>query len=131
MSLTTFRDLRVVIGEDEQLLAFDLAQQLEALGARVVASAGTVEQLEGLIQSGLDETNAAILDVDLLDGSIFPLVPDLEQRGVAVVFCTGYHRQDCPAELAHIPWIGKPARAADIAITLCLAIDARRNLQID
>ena len=131
MPATTISDLRVIIGEDEQMLAIDLTQQLEDLGARVVRSLSNVAELDQLLASGLDGANAAILDVDLLDGSVLPLVPRLEQAGVAVAICSGYTPEERPADLAHVPWIGKPARAADIASTLCLAVDTRKALEID
>ncbi|MBJ3785500.1 response regulator [Devosia sediminis] len=131
MTVTTFRDLRVLIGEDEQMLAMDLAEQLSALGAEVVGSANTVSQLEALAADGLGGANAVVLDIKLLDGPVFSVVPQLEKHGAAVVFCSGYQVQERPEELSHIQWLGKPAQAEDIARALCQAVDARRDYQID
>lgn len=131
MTVTTFRDLRVLIGEDEQMLAMDLAEQLTVLGATALATVNTVALLERLITEGLNGANAVILDTDLLDGPVYDCVPRLEQLGAAVVFYSGYMQQERPDTLKHIEWIGKPAHAEDIARALCRAVDARKVLNID
>ncbi|SMQ63350.1 hypothetical protein SAMN06295905_0800 [Devosia lucknowensis] len=131
MTTTTFTDLRVLIGEDEQLLAFDLAHQLETLGAHVVGMADSVARIEQMSDMQLSEANAAILDVELLDGEVYAVVPRLEAAGIGVVICSGYQRAERPDRFAHIEWVGKPALPEQIAAALCRAVDARKGNPID
>lgn len=131
MPLTSLSDLRVIIGEDEQMLAIDMAQQLEALGAQVVATVASLAALEQVLASGTSSANAALLDVELIGGSVIPIVPRLEQAGISVVICSGYSAQERPAELGHVQWIDKPARAEDVASALLRAINARKEHAID
>lgn len=124
---TTFSDLRVLICEDEQLLAIDMAEQMQSLGAMIVAIVGSLAELEEILRTGTMNANAAILDVGLIDGPVYALVPALERQGIAVAFCTGYHQQERPETLKHLAWFGKPARCDEIAQALCLAIDGRSD----
>lgn len=101
-------DLRVLICEDEYLLAADMVSELELRGIEVT---GIVPTLKGLLAE-LDRpnfnANAVVTDVSLLDGPVFSAVQGMLDRGLAVVFCTGYVEKDIPAKFAHIPAVGKP-----------------------
>lgn len=126
----TINDLRLIICEDEYLIASDLAQQLVAMGATVVAIVGSVAELEQAMRDGR-EANSALLDVELTDGQVYPAIPLLEERGIVVAFCTAYPARTCPPRFAHLAWIDKLALAEDIAAALCAAHDARSNAHID
>jgi CheY-like chemotaxis protein len=81
--------LRLLILEDEALIAMLLADLAEELGAAVVACVGTIEDaLKAAQLGGLD---AALLDVNLSDGGSGTLVADyLVSVGVPFAFVTGY-----------------------------------------
>jgi DNA-binding LytR/AlgR family response regulator len=101
-------ELRVLICEDEFLLASDLAAELARRGMTVAAvMARASEVVDALDRDELD-VDLAVLDVQLLDGVVYHAVPALLAKGIAVVFCTGYGRRDLPAEFAHFPCVGKP-----------------------
>ena len=113
------RDLRVVICEDEYMLALDMAQQLEQHGAVVSGSYVRASELIAGLSDGAMGANAAILDLDLEDAALLAAVDLLQQRGMAVVFCSGYMPSDLPERVAHIPFFSKPASFEDILTTLC------------
>lgn len=119
-------DLRVIICEDEILLATDVAQQLQALHVQVVAILASLAELNDFLAGGVD-ANAALLDVQLRDGPVYPLVPRLEEQGLALAFHTAYLASECPSHCAHIPWFGKFTPVKDIVEALCAARDARRH----
>lgn len=102
------QDLRVLICEDEYLLASDLAAELEERGVTVASIMARVSDIEAALASDDFDANAAVLDVKLLDGDAFSVVPSMLARGVAVVFCTGYLADDLPPEFAHLPAVKKP-----------------------
>jgi ActR/RegA family two-component response regulator len=120
---TTSADLRVLICDDEYLLAIDMAQQFEALDAEVLGTFGKLADLRHALKDGGHAANAVVLDLRLNDGSALDVLPMLEEQGIAVAITSGFGPEERPAEWAHIPWIGKPANAEDIAAALCNVID--------
>lgn len=77
----------VLIVEDEPFIAFDLADAIEEAGGVVVGPAATVRSALQMIANGRVE--AAILDVNLPDGDVGPVIAALASRGVALVVHTG------------------------------------------
>jgi PAS domain S-box-containing protein len=110
------RGLRVLVGEDETLLALDLAHELRDLGCEVVGVADTLENLQPYTASaaGLD---FAVLDVNLAGQASFPIADALLAQGVPVIFATGYG--DLPggrwAGNRQVMLLRKPVASADLA----------------
>jgi CheY-like chemotaxis protein len=129
LSSTTNKDLRVLICEDEYLLAMDMAEQFEALQAQVVGIVGTMGDLERTIAASNFAANAVVLDLQFVDGNAYDIIPRLEKTGAAVVICSGYNVDERPAELAHIPWVNKPATAEMISGALRSTLDTLRDRQ--
>lgn len=100
--------LRVLICEDEFLLANDMATELARRGVCVAGIVARVADARAALDREGFDANAAVLDIKLLDGEVFPVVPLMLARGMAVVFCTGYSAQDLPPEFAHLLTVGKP-----------------------
>lgn len=86
---------RVLIAEDEGLIALDLAHAVEAAKGEPVGPFATVK--EGLGYLAQNDVHAAILDVRLADRDVSPLAVALLDRGKAVVFHTA---SDIPDEVA-------------------------------
>lgn len=78
--------LRVLIVEDEPFIALDLAFGVEEAGGVPLGPASSVAQALRLIENELPD--AAIVDVDLPDGKIGPVLAVLRPR-VPVVVHTG------------------------------------------
>lgn len=131
MTQTTSRDLRVLICDDEFLLAMDMAEQFASLQAEVVGVVGRLSELDQLASKADFPANAVVLDWQFVDGNADKIIPLLEQRGAAIVVCSGYAREERPPELAHIPWLTKPANADEIAQALLAELDGRRIGQSD
>ena len=101
-------ELRVLICEDEYLLATGLARELGERGVTVVGSMATVADTLKALEDRSFNANVAILDIRLLDGFAFELVEPMLARNMAVIFCTAYGCNDLPSEYAHLPSVGKP-----------------------
>ena len=121
---STINTLRIIVCDDEYLLADHMAQELAALGATVIAIVGSVAELEALIESD-HSANAAVLDVELIDGEVYRVVPLLERHGIEIAFCSAYPVSDRPTEFAHIGWFDKLAPVENIARALHAAQGAR------
>lgn len=79
---------RILIVEDEALVAAMVADMLEELGAVVVGPAGTLDK--GLELAREAEIDAAVLDVNLRGERVDPVAEVLAKRGIGFVFATGY-----------------------------------------
>jgi DNA-binding response OmpR family regulator len=64
--------MRVLVAEDEFLLADDLSTMLREQGAIVVGPAPTLEKAEALLQNS-DAVDAAVLDINLRDILVYPV----------------------------------------------------------
>lgn len=78
----------VMICEDEAIVALDLRLIVEDLGLAVVGPFSTVSQ--SLKACDHETIDAAILDVQLRDGEIFPVAEKLRAQGVSVIFHSGH-----------------------------------------
>ena len=85
----------VLVAEDQTYIALDLSLAIEDAGGTVVGPASSAaEALELLATSNVE---AAILDVDLLDGDCSAVVEALASRGIPIIIQTGV---DLPPALA-------------------------------
>lgn len=117
-------DLHLIICEDEYMLAMSLAEQFSAMGANVVELVTSVADIEQVVMKD-SRINAAVLDIELLDGEVYGVLPLLEQRGLALTFCSAYPPHERPDRFAHLDWFDKLAPAEQIAAALCAAHDVR------
>ena len=97
---------RVLVVEDEYLVAMDMSAYLEAAGAHVVGPASNVTAaLDALERTELD---GAILDVNLRGEMAYPVADALAARGIPFVFTTGYDARMLPARFADVKRCEKP-----------------------
>jgi CheY-like chemotaxis protein len=106
------RGLRVLIVEDEMLVAMDIAGLLQDIGCRIVGPAGTLAAALPLARD--EELDAAILDVNLENKGVEPVAAELARRGIPFVFATGYVRDDLPPRFRDRPVLEKPFTREDI-----------------
>ena len=97
---------RVLIVEDEPLIAQVLQDWLEELGCEVVGPARSVDAALGLLES--EPVQAAILDVKVLDGATHEVGKVLNERGIRYVVGTGYGAADLHPEFRGVPVLQKP-----------------------
>jgi DNA-binding response OmpR family regulator len=104
---------KVLVVEDECLVAEDFAAILREAGAEVIGPAETLPQAIRLAQNG-PPPDAALLDIDLDGTAVFPLAEQLRAEGVLMLFLTGMGCDDVPDELADVLCIAKPIIAARV-----------------
>jgi PAS domain S-box-containing protein len=104
---------RLLIVEDEMLIAMELSNALTALGWEIVGPAATVEEGMRLVETmALD---AAVLDVNLGGRLVYPLAELLRAKGVPIVFCTGYEQLDQPDRYRDCLVVRKPVNLGMLA----------------
>ena len=100
---------RVLIVEDEPLVAMDMQSMLSAAGCVVVGPAGTLEEAKRLL--GAEDCDAALVDVNLKGKSIDPLLVELRQREIPFAFVTGYGAKVLSKTFEETVTISKPFSA--------------------
>src|SRR5690606_28701228 len=80
--------LRILIVEDELLVALELETMLGSLGCEVVGPAARLEKALNLAET--EELDGAVLDVNLRGKPVYPVAAALGARGIPFIFSTGY-----------------------------------------
>jgi CheY-like chemotaxis protein len=101
------RGRRILVVEDDYMLADDLREDLEHAGAEVLGPVSTVEDALALLARE-DRLDGAVLDVNLAGEPVYPVADALLARGVRFAFATGYDGWSLPAAYAEIPCFEKP-----------------------
>ena len=109
------RGMRVLIVEDEALIAWMLADSLEAAGHEVVGPAATMAEALALCE-GAAPPDLAVLDIDLGDGSSGVDVARalLERWGVPSIFASAQAAEAHRARGVALGCIGKPYAAQTV-----------------
>ncbi|WP_346015868.1 response regulator [Bradyrhizobium sp. 180] len=101
--------VRVLLVEDEGLVALMIEDMLEELGLKVVASAAQVKKACELATTA--SFDLALLDVNLAGEFVFPVARILRGRRIPFLFSTGYGGPPPEEEFRNAPAIGKPFSA--------------------
>lgn len=111
------RGLKVLVVEDELLVAMVIEETLAEFGCVVAGVAATVAQALGQVQAVAD-LDAAILDVNLGGEKVFPVADALRARKVPFVFSTGYGPADLAQRYPESRLLGKPYTPDALAAAL-------------
>jgi CheY-like chemotaxis protein len=97
---------RVLVVEDEFIIAAHIGALLEDAGLEVVGPAGELQQAIEL--AGTAELDAATLDVNLEGAQVDDVTGLLARRGIPFLFVSGYGRDHLPVPYRDRPLVGKP-----------------------
>ena len=104
---------RILVLEDDFLIAMDLEELLQGLGMTVVGPATNLEW--GLELARSQSLDCAVLDVNLGDGIFSTPVADvLSQRGIPFAFITGYWGGCSIPQHDEAPRLQKPFTSAGL-----------------
>jgi PAS domain S-box-containing protein len=118
------RERKILLVEDEELVALELSTELSRLGWAIVGPAATLTEAQSLLSKNFD---AAVLDVNLRGRSVYPVAEALEERHVPFVFCTGYEMADPDGRFPGVPVIRKPVHPGAVSAALADLLKARLN----
>lgn len=105
---------RILVVEDEYLLAQDLVRALRLEGAEIIGPAATVSAGLALLSENA-VTDGAVIDVNLRGQDVYPVADALLNLGIPFIFATGYDPGNIPSRYDPIPRCEKPVSAARIA----------------
>ena len=111
---------RVLIVEDDAIIAMTAEDMLDELGCVVAATASTLaEALARVEDTAFD---IALLDLNLRDESSLPVAAMLRERGTPFLFATGYDGPPADSEFAGTPFISKPYRLSQLGEAIAGAL---------
>lgn len=110
--VTGARPARILIVEDDAILASDLACELEGAGYDIVGPAHCLRAALELI--GTSEIDAALLDIGLAQSTSYPAAEALMRRGVPFAFLSGYEAWDMRPDFEKHILIDKPVGPAQL-----------------
>jgi CheY-like chemotaxis protein len=112
--------LRILIVEDEMLVAMNIEDMLLDLGHEVAGLASRVEPALALAREGAFDL--AMLDVNLAGQPSFPIADILIERGIPFLFATGYGLKGIAEGYRQHVVLQKPFRAMDLHQALAAAL---------
>ncbi len=121
---------RVLVVEDDAIIAMDLGMTLAEAGAEVAGPCRTVK--DGLIAAAERDLSAALLDFQLGDETVEPVALMLARRNIPFAFYTGQTETGpIRAEWPECKIISKPARPKAIVNTIAEIIDEESTTAAD
>ncbi|MCP3918341.1 MAG: response regulator [bacterium] len=120
------KGLRILVVEDNYVLAESMRWALEGLGCQVVGPAPTSRKAFDLIDAGT--VDVAILDIDLQGKSSAPVAERLRAEGRPFLFLTGYESAALlPPEFHNARCLSKPVDPEVLASSLLEEVRALEN----
>lgn len=115
------RNARILVVEDEFMVATLIEDRLLALGCDVVGPAADIEAALNLLAT--ESLDAAVLDVNIAGRMVFPVADALADRGVPFLFATAYGAQGVASRHSGQAILDKPynERALEYALRSLLA----------
>ncbi len=104
--------LRLLLVEDEPLVAMAIEDSLETQNVGIIGPAGTVAEALALIALG--GIDAALLDVSLRGERVDPVADALSARNIPFIFTTGHDVAGLPKPHRDRPILSKPFRETEM-----------------
>jgi CheY-like chemotaxis protein len=116
MSSVPIAGVRVLVIEDEMLVAMVAESIIEDAGCTVVGPAGRLDR--ALKLAAQEEIDVALLDINLGSEPVFPVAEVLARRNIPFAFATGYGAAGVPPRFSDRPVLTKPYRPAALLAIL-------------
>jgi DNA-binding response OmpR family regulator len=113
---------KILVVEDEYLIAMTLSDILEDAGVVVAGPIGRLEEALDYVNSEGSALDGAVLDVMLHGQTSYPIADSLLASGVKFVFVTGYNERALDVAYRNYPRCQKPFEPETILSTLTAAI---------
>jgi PAS domain S-box-containing protein len=118
---------RVLLVEDEALVAMMIQETLTEFGFEVIGPVATAS--EALASARNNRFDAAVLDINLGDDLVYTVAEILSKRGVPFVFVTGYDAESVDSRFTGVPVLQKPIERN--MLQKIFLLDAERATAVD
>lgn len=119
--MTEFGPLRVLVVEDEAMVAMLIEDMLEELGCNVVASVASLAV--ACNTAARAELDLAMLDVNVAGELVFPVANVLQERDIPFLLSTGYGTAGLPAEFLGREVLTKPFSQSELREKIIRALN--------
>ena len=120
MSNRELSNRKVLVVEDEMMIAMLIEDMLDELGCKLVGPATNVPRALELI--GKERVEVAVLDLNLDGKDTYAIADALRQKNVPFIFATGYGSTGMRPEYGDRPVLQKPFQAKDLETALAEAL---------
>lgn len=107
---------RILVVEDEALIALMIEDAVADLGCEVVGPTGKLETALRLVAEEM--LDAAILDVSIRGQKVYPVADQLSERGIPFILASGYGDWALPENLRDQPRLTKPFTGEELKYQL-------------
>lgn len=118
--MVTSGALKVLVIEDEAVIAMMIEDILLELGHDIVAIAGRMDS--ALNMAAKSSFDLAVLDLNLNGERTDAVAAALRARGIPFVFATGYGAAGVPADCDSVPVVQKPFQPRELALAINEAV---------
>lgn len=126
MNISDLQDRRILIVEDEYLIAMNLKENLELAGCVVVGPVPSVENAVEVIELE-PHIDAGVVDVNLGGKLAYPVADCLQARNIPFIFTSGYEIGLLRTRYPKVANCGKPYVFRNIEAALVDAIGSREG----
>jgi CheY-like chemotaxis protein len=120
VNMSSLEGTRVLVVEDEAMLALNLEDMLRDLGCVVAGSAAKLD--DAMAMARTSDFDVALLDVNINGKRVDPVADAIRERGTPIIYVTGYGKTAATGFV-----LEKPHNAADLERTLNRALKSRRG----
>jgi two-component system, response regulator PdtaR len=113
---------RVLIVEDEFIIAEEIAAIVSDAGYSVLGPVGTIDAAEQALATADDKPDFAIVDANLRGGSSAPIAARLRALSVPFCVCTGYRFNDLKSTFGDVALLQKPVDRRSLVAVIRAAL---------
>lgn len=124
MNAQPVRRCRILILDDEPIIALDIESILLDAGYEIANVTGRIATALAVIESGA--CDAAVLDANLSGESAAPVAAALLARGLPFIVLSGYAKEQLPEIMRAAPCLEKPTNATLLVDRLRSIVDPHR-----
>jgi CheY-like chemotaxis protein len=100
------RGAKILVVEDQYLIADEVCRLLKDWGVRIVGPASTIEAALDFLAH--DRIDAAILDINMRGQKVYPAAEELRRQGIPFLFLSAYDSQAVRADFRDCVFLEKP-----------------------
>lgn len=118
MLQTVLQGRRILVVEDEYLIADELRKELERAGAIAIGPVSTLKEGVAILEQG-EDLDGVVLDLNLGGTMAFPLADLLLEMTIPVVFASECDASAIPSRYESIPFCEKPFDVGALYQAIC------------
>lgn len=118
---------KVLIVEDEPIVAFEIENVLQEAGFEIVGCMGSLNKALAALKN--TDCDIAVLDANLRGDSAAPLAAALRERGTPFLFVSGYECTYLPQAFLDVPLLPKPFEPRELITTVAQLLSRAHTVE--